>query len=223
MCFSATGSFVLSGVLTLLGATSLARNSSRPHRMFAAIPLLFAAQQAAEGAVWLTLDGSHPLLNRLGVTAFLGIALAVWPTWLPFALRLVERNPQRRRALGALLWTGALVALGALLLIARFPPFAQIKGHSIDYEYAGSGDTPKRLLYLLAYVVPTVAPFFVSSLRMSRLLGGVLVVSLLAAIVVQRNALTSVWCFFAAVLSGLILLALDREQHVRFGTPAPKS
>ena len=191
--------------------------------MFAAIPLLFAAQQAAEGAVWLTLDGGHPLLNRLGVTAFLGIALAVWPTWLPFALRLVERNPQRRRALGALLWAGAVVALCALLLIARFPPFAQIKGHSINYEYAGSGDTPTRLLFLLAYVVPTVAPFFVSTLTMSRLLGGVLVFSLLAAIAVQRNALTSVWCFFAAVLSGLILLALDREQRVRFNAPARES
>ena len=42
MCFSATGSFAISGVLTAVGAVSVARNSSKPHRMFAAIPLIFA-------------------------------------------------------------------------------------------------------------------------------------------------------------------------------------
>jgi hypothetical protein len=39
----------ISGVLTAVGATALARNSSKPRRMFAAIPLIFAAQQAAKG------------------------------------------------------------------------------------------------------------------------------------------------------------------------------
>ncbi len=191
--------------------------------MFAAIPLLFAVQQAAEGTVWLTLDGSHSLLNRFAVNVFLGVALVVWPTWLPFALRLVERDPKRRRALGALLGAGAAVATSALLLIVRFPPFAQIRGHSIDYEYAGSHDAPRRLFYLVAYVVPTVLPFFVSTLKMGRLLGVVLVFSLLAAVVVQRDALTSVWCFFAALLSGLILIALDRDQRVTFTRSAPES
>jgi hypothetical protein len=181
--------------------------------MFAAIPLLFAAQQAAEGTVWLTLNGSYPLLNRVAVSTFVGIALVVWPTWLPIALRRVERAPERRRALGALLLAGGLVASCALLLIVRFPPLAQIKGHSINYEYAGSGDIPGRLLFLVAYVVPTVVPFFVTTLRMARLLGVVLVLSLLTAIVVQRDALTSVWCFFAAILSCLILVALQREQR----------
>jgi hypothetical protein len=219
MCFSAAGSFALSGVLTLLGATSMARNSSKPHRMFAAIPLLFAAQQAAEGMVWVTLDGGHPLLNRLGISAFLGIALVVWPVWVPLAFRLLEGEPRRRRALGLLLCAGGLVASATFLLIVRFPPFAQIRGHSINYEYAGSDDAPKRLLYLLAYVIPTVVPFFVSTLRMARLLGVVLVFSLVAATIVQRDALTSVWCFFAALLSGLILIALEREQRAAFAPP----
>jgi len=213
MCFSATGSFALSGVLTLLGAASMARNSSKPHRMIAAIPLLFAAQQSAEGAVWLTITGDHHTLNRVVVIIFLGIALVVWPTWLPFALRRVERSVTRRRTLGALLVAGSLVAICAVLLMVSFPPFARIAGHSISYDYAGSGDAPKHPLLLLAYLVPTVAPFFVSTLSMARVLGSVLASSLLVSSLVQRDALTSVWCFFAAVLSGLILLALAREQR----------
>jgi len=213
MCFSATGSFALAGVLTVLGATSLARNSSKPYRMFASIPLLFAVQQAAEGVVWVTLNASHSLVNGLAVRCFVGIALVVWPTWLPLALRSAERDPKRRRALGALSLAGGLVSSSALLLIARFPPFAQIAGHSINYEYAGSGSAPARLLFLLVYLVPTVVPFFVTTLSMARVLGVVLVLSLVTAVVVQRDALTSVWCFFAAILSGLILLALERERR----------
>jgi len=213
MCFSATGSFALSGVLTLLGAASMARNSSKPHRMFAAIPLLFAAQQAAEGTVWLTIAGDHHTLNRVAVSVFLTIALVVWPTWLPFALRRIERSATRRRTLAALLVAGGVVAVCAVLLMVSFPPFARIAGHSISYDYAGTGDAPKHLLLLLAYVVPTVAPFFASSLHMARLLGSVLAASLLVSVLVKRDALTSVWCFFAAVLSGLILLALAREQR----------
>ena len=40
-----------------------------------------------------------------------------------------------------------------------------------------------------------------------------LVVSLAVSAIVQRGALTSVWCFFAAVLSGFMLLAVDRDQR----------
>src|ERR1035437_10782384 len=50
MCFSAAGSFGMSGVLAVVGTTSLARSAGRPQHMFAAVPFIFAAQQAAEGA-----------------------------------------------------------------------------------------------------------------------------------------------------------------------------
>jgi len=213
MCFSATGSFAISGILTAVGAASLARNSSKPHRMVAAIPLIFAAQQAAEGTVWLTMHGGHATLQRLAAAIFLGVALVLWPTWLPFALRLVERNPARRRALGALFWVGGAVATYAAVFLARFQPVAQIAGHSIRYDYATSNDAPSNFFYLLAYAIPTVVPFFVSTLKMARIIGVMLVVSLVASVVIQRDALTSVWCFFAAMLSGLILVAVERDQR----------
>jgi hypothetical protein len=222
MCFSATGSFAISGVLTAIGVTSIARNSSRPHRMFAAIPLLFAAQQAAEGTVWLTMDGGRPTLHRLMVGVFLAIALVVWPTWLSFALKLVERSPARRRTLGALFWVGSAVAVYAAVFLVRAGPVAQIAGHSIRYDYLSSGDGPNPLFYLLVYAIPTVVPFFVSTVRGARTIGVALVVSLLASVVVQRDALTSVWCFFAAILSGLILGAVVREQpSTQLAHPVP--
>ena len=56
-------------------------------------------------------------------------------------------------------------------------------------------------------------PFFVSTFRMARALGLVLALSLLVSALVQDQALTSVWCFFAAFLSGLILIAVQREKR----------
>jgi hypothetical protein len=98
------------------------------------------------------------------------------------------------------------------VLLARWHPVASVAGHSIHYAPIGGENTVLNGLLLLAYVVPTVAPFFVSSMTMARTLGGAFVVSLVVTLMVERAALTSVWCFFAAGLSALILVAVAREQ-----------
>jgi hypothetical protein len=215
MCFSAAGSFAIAGVLTVVGGVSVARNPSRAHRLFAATPLLFAAQQAAEGVVWSTIHGDHhAALHRLAVTAFLGFAVVVWPVWLPASLQLIERDPVRLRLLGALVCFGALVALYAALLMTRLPHGAHVAGHSISYTYEdGSGMIPSELVGLLGYLVPTVMPFFVSTATLARTIGVTLIGSLIATVVVQRDALTSVWCFFAAILSCLILAAVEKDRR----------
>src|SRR5438034_1173375 len=76
MCFSATGSFGLSGVLGGAGVAALTRNSSPRRALFAALPLLFALQQVIEGVVWLAFH-SHPVLPRVAVTAFVAVAIIV--------------------------------------------------------------------------------------------------------------------------------------------------
>ena len=212
MCFSANGSFALAGLLTGVGAVSLAGNSAPARRMFAAVPLLFATQQAAEGVVWRTLDrpGAEGLLAG-AIRVFLGVALILWPLWLPLSLQRIERDPSRRRTL---LWAavaGALVAVYATFLLARWEPVARVAGHSIHYDYGTRHGLLSSLLYLALYAIPTVGPFFLSTARRARTIGITLVLSLVLAIVVERSALTSVWCFFAAVLSGLVLLSVRDE------------
>jgi hypothetical protein len=224
MCFSAAGSFGLSGILIGVGAAAMVRNSSRPHRMFAAVPLIFGAQQAAEGVVWLTIAGDQgTTLHRLAVTVFLAVALVVWPMWLPLSLRALERKPARQRILLSMFWFGGAVAAYASFLMLRSPPIAHIAGHSIRYDYQGSGHAGRHLLYLLAYIVPTVVPFFVSTMKLARTMGATLVVSLLVTVMVQRDALTSVWCFFAAILSGLLFVAIGREQQPISILPAERA
>jgi hypothetical protein len=214
MCFSAAGSFALSGILAGIGTVSVARNTSRSHRLFAAIPLLFAAQQAAEGVVWSTFPPSeHELAHRAATVTFLVVAMAIWPMLVSSSLRDAELDPGRRRALSGLFDAGVLVAVGSTLLMMRSPPVAAIAGHSIRYESVAIGNRAVELLALFAYLVPTIAPFFVSTMRAARMIGITLVISLIATLVVQRDALTSVWCFFAAVLSVQTLVAVERVRQ----------
>jgi hypothetical protein len=214
MCFSAAGSFILSGVLTGIGAASVGRNDSVRHRMFATVPFVFAAQQAAEGVVWLTIGPTPPTTpQRMAVAAFLAFALVVWPVWLPLSLRELERRPPRRRALGGLFWFGCVVAAYATYLMTRWRPVAHVAGHSIAYDYAQSNGGSGQVLYFLAYLVPAIVPFFVSTMNMARTMGATLIGSLVVTVLVRRDALTSLWCFFAAILSGLLFVSLGRERR----------
>ena len=215
MCFSATGSFAAAGVLAGIGTTSLSRNRSTRLQMFAAIPLLFAVQQAAEGVVWLTIDQADSVgLQSMAVTTFLGFALVIWPTWLPLSLLRIEDRQVRQRTLTALCLAGFVVSVYAAILLLRWHPKAQVAGHSIRYLYSAGPSALPPGFYLAAYALPTVAPFFASSASLARVTGLALIGSLITAAVVERDALTSVWCFFAALLSGLVLMAVMREQRV---------
>jgi hypothetical protein len=120
--------------------------------------------------------------------------------------------------LSALIGIGVLVAAGSALMMLRSPPVATIAGRSIRYRSMAVGNHTVGILLLFAYLVPTIAPFFVSTMRTARTIGVTLIVSLIATLVVERDALTSVWCFFAAILSLQTLVAVER---VRVSTMRP--
>jgi len=215
MCFSAAGSFTLAAVLTGVGAASISRKVDARVAMLAVVPLLFAVQQAAEGVVWLTIDAAsaHAALQHVAVVVFLGFAIVVWPVWSPLSLLLIERGTtSRRRALAALTALGAAIAVSAAVLLSRWQPVAVVEGHSISYHWAGSRNAIVEIGVLLAYAAATVLPFFASSMKYARTIGVTLVVSVVVTMLVQREALTSVWCFFAAVVSCLVVVAVNARR-----------
>ena len=78
---------------------------------------------------------------------------------------------------------------------------------------------------VLVYAVVALLPFFVSTTTLARTIGTTFVVSLVVTIAVYREALTSVWCFFAAILSALILVAVIRTRRdvISPGATVPES
>jgi hypothetical protein len=214
MCFSATASFTLSGVLGVVGAASIARTTSPTTRLFAAIPLLFGFQQFAEGIVWATMNSpAHVALHEVAVVIFLALALVIWPLWAPLALWMIEPTGIRRRVQRTFFLLGIIIAGVAAHLLLRWEPFAVVAGRSIDYQHAEMGVAIPDFVLLLAYAIPTVASFLVSTATMVRTIGVTLGISLVLAFIIKQEALTSVWCFFAAVLSVMIYVAVSRMER----------
>jgi hypothetical protein len=215
MCFSATGSFGVAAVIAGIGAVAINQPKPPSHKMLAAVPLLFAAQQVAEGVVWMTIGRPEQAwLQSVAVALFLSFALVAWPVWVPISLFLAERNPRRKKALAILSWVGVGVGVYAAVLLVRGQPTAHVARHSIAYSYKEHGSALVLALYLPGYVLPTVAPFFISSISRAKIMGMVLVLSLLATFMIERQALTSVWCFFAAILSVLIVLSISKDHRL---------
>src|SRR5688500_15769739 len=86
MRFSAEASFAASGVLLLSGAYCL--RTVLPRRPacapLALIPVIFGAQQAAEGLVWVGVAREDPGLVQRAAVAYLCVAVCFWPFWIPF-------------------------------------------------------------------------------------------------------------------------------------------
>jgi hypothetical protein len=202
MCFSATASFVAAGVTGAVGAVSVSQVSRQSELPLASIPLFFAAQQAVEGALWLTLPVAPygPVSTTL-TYLFLLFAKVFWPLFVPIAVLLVEQERIRRRILIALCAAGAGVAVFFLGSILSNTHSAHILGGHVVYSSEPHLPETVRLAYL---VTTGIAPMF-SSHRAVQLLGLIVTAGSLVTFFFYWDAFASIWCFFAAAGSVVIL------------------
>lgn len=207
MCFSASSSFTASALLALAGAAMLSRTKSSNEYMLASIPLLFAAQQFAEGVVWLSLtQPQFQHMNSYGIYGFMLFAFIVWPLWIPTSIAYYfEKLPQARR-LTPFVWIGRGVSLLSVLLLFSKDVVATIHGHHIYYQI----DTPLALSITgtIAYLIATIPPFFFIISPRLNLTGAMLALSYGVSIWFYNTVAISVWCFFAALISILIFLII---------------
>ena len=213
MCFSAPASFIGGAVLTGLGTLTMMTNRDPSKRFFAAIPFVFGLQQLSEGVVWLTLPGAasgaapdHDLIYRLAVTVFLIAATVLWPTLVPLSVLLMEKRRPRRAFLWATLGIGAAVSLAHAVGMALYDIHAEILGFHIRY-YMDSPH-PFALAAMTGYLIATIVPFFLSSVKRVPVFGLIIVVSYVVAEIFYREFLVSVWCFFAATASVTLVWVL---------------
>lgn len=81
---------------------------------------------------------------------------------------------------------------------------ASIETHHIRYQMLFPNLGLRRALYVPA----TLAPLFLSSLKWMKLLGSAFLGSLILTFIFYTYCVISVWCFFAALLSALVLLVI---------------
>lgn len=219
MCFSATASFAASGVLAGLGVLTLRRVKRPQDRALAAIPVLFAIQQALEGVVWLGLHGTTPALLNPATQAYSLFSHVLWPVFVPVAVWSADLSGLRRRWLTGFMLCGLLVGLYLLYAMLANPIVALSVGHHIDYEsphfYVGA----VMVFYLAA---TAVSPMF-SSHQWVRLFGLLMLVSAGAAYLAYARWFISVWCFGAALMSVAIYLHLRSPAAVLHVAGDPRS
>jgi hypothetical protein len=217
MCFSATASFSAAGILALAGAATLSKVRDIQEAPLASVPLAFALQQGIEGLLWLTVPAGHQAGRGLA-TGFAILALIVWPIFIPLAVGLIEKAGIRRRVIMALAGPGLGVAGYSVLDIWQSPYMAWPAPHSLVYI----NNSPFPWPLMLAYIAATCAPPLLSSSPAIRWFGVVVTLGLAVTLGFFFVSLVSVWCFFAAVASAILVayfwpdarIANRRRNHV---------
>jgi hypothetical protein len=209
MCFSPEADFAAGAVVAGVGVETLRRVRAPRELIVGALPLLFGIHQLTEGFVWLGLRGQVSSgLGAAAKEAYIAYAHAVLPAIVPLGFLLLE--PDRRRS--RWLWPVACLGLvlGAYLLwqVTAYPVGAQQAAHCISY----TTHTPNDVIVTVLYVVVTCGPALISSHQSVRWFGLINLAGVIGTALVRAEALTSLWCLYASMVSVLILGHFRRQR-----------
>lgn len=222
MCFSATASFGSAALLLVGGALCIthAIKNDKTYLLLAITPILFAIQQAAEGAVWIGHNEQLISLTTFSSILFLFFAFFFWLTWIPIVAYSLETKKWKKIffylvimagiIFGSYLWIPVLLETGPRHLIKT-----SICGHSLCYEVYGGG--------LLSVVVRDIiyaslgVLFLLSSNHLFRKFWSLVMIFGVITFFTQRETWVSTWCFFAAISTLWIyfLLKIDYKEKIR--------
>jgi hypothetical protein len=216
MCFSAEASFAGGVIISTIGVATVKEVHKPSQLVFASIPLFFGAQQITEGCLWLTLPNpEYGTVQMFSKYIFLIMAEVLWPMMIPLSVLFMEENKKRKRILRILLFMGVSVSLYYAFCLLFFNVTPQIMGYHIQYRT----DFPKfsTALAFIVYFIASITPLFVSSIQRTHLLGILMFLSCVVTAVFFWQYLASVWCFFAAFISGVIFWILrDAKRKFNF-------
>ncbi len=219
MCYSATASFVASGVIGAIGLATLCHVREPRAMLFAAVPILFSLHQFTEGFVWLGLNGHIGPVALDHVTfLFMLYAHGILPFLMPLAILLMEPPGWRKKAIMALTILGMVVCAWMIYGLIFFESQCFVEQHSIAYRNPLTGKFWVSVLYVFA----TCGAMVLSVHRVVRWYGVLNIIGLTTAQIVKSHAFASVWCFYAAVMSIVIYWQFSR-RNIDVETPNGES
>lgn len=192
------------------------KHVKRPRElMVAAVPVLFAAQQAVEGSLWLQLSsGNGSATSAAGLAfTFLVFAVVLWPIYPALAVLSIEPDHRRRVVLSGIAVSGCLLSAYLFAALANDPPVAVIRGDSIAYPSDVSPFSWRQVPYLLC----TCGPSLMSSHKTIRTFGLIVLLGFAVSAYAYYWAFISVWCFFAAAGSTLLYFHFKRTAVMAHG------
>jgi hypothetical protein len=217
MCFSASASFTASALLFTIWCAIRQKNPSKSELMFTSIPLLFAVQQMCEGFLWISL--AYTLLSTyltiavqmLSMYGFLFFAYGVWPAWIPIAAWMMEKDSSKRLIFYILMALGLFTSTALILALTQFPVTAMVSRNHIQYMV----EIPMmfQATGMVAYLISVIIPFLLSERVAVKIFGAAIAAAYALTCLFYFTTLTSVWCFFSAILSAGIWFIVKNKQH----------
>jgi len=220
VCFSPQGDLVGGAVVTAIGIDACWHARGRPElAAVAALPIVLGLHQVDETYVWWGLQGTVAAgTGRTAMWIYLVVALVVLPVLAPSLVISAEPVRRRRWQMAPFVVVGLGVAAMLAETMAANGARATIGAHHIAYSIG----LPDGYVVVGAYVVATCVPFLLSSYRHVRYFG---VANLVAVIVLARlcaTGFTSLWCAYAALVSGAIALHLRYGHRATSRVPVPQ-
>jgi len=211
VCFSPEGDLVGGIVVTAIGVDAVRHLHHRnDHLALAALPLLLGFHQIDEAFVWWGLQGIVPHeVGRAAMWIYLIIAFVVLPIFVPLVIMLLEPTTGRKWRIAPFLAIGAGVSTVLLATILG-------NGASVvlgRYHLAYSIGLQHGVVIIGLYIVATCGSLLASGFRHIVIFGlaNLAAVAILARL--SADGFASLWCFYAAIACGAILL------HMRYAKP----
>jgi hypothetical protein len=206
MCFSATASFSSAAFLVAASGVALHQKPTRRELPYALMPALFGIQQFLEGLVWLSLRDPTALASCLSpgvlAQAFSLFSQVFWPVFVPLAVGLMEQVAWRRKAIAGCAIAGLITSMFLLSAMLQAPITAELQGQHIAYAFSHTHLVTASALYLVGACLSPL----LSSHPSVRLFGVIAVATALLTSLIFSIWFTSVWCFFAGLMSSVVLL-----------------
>ena len=125
---------------------------------------------------------------------------------------MLENNEARKKILRILTKMGTMMAFYHSYCLFTYNVKAEVGSFHIHYQI----DFPLSFSWMSAlfYFMPTVVSNFISSNKRISILGLSIAISYLFTILFFRDYVISVWCFFAAIQSAIVLYIITKmNQH----------
>jgi len=209
MCFSTEASFSAGIILAVSGAVALKKVNHSSQIMFASMPLLFSIQQFTEGFVWITL--THPEyahLQNIPIHIFMFFAQTLWPLWVPISLYFIEKNQARKKIFLLLIGAGLLLSGYHFYRAIYYEIHVSITPNHIAYRL--DFNLIQKTILAISYFSLTIIAPFISSIKRMPYLGILIFCSFLISKIFFTDSFISVWCFFAAIISVVVVLIINK-------------
>ena len=180
------------------------------HLALAVLPLLLGFHQIDEAFVWWGLQGVVPhAVGRVAMWIYLVIAFVALPIVVPLVIMLLEPTARRGWRIAPFLGIGTGVSTVLLVTMLRNRPSVTLGAYHLAYSIG----LQHGIVVIGLYIVATCGSLLASGYRHIVIFG---VANLVAVVVLARlsaDGFASLWCFYAAIACGAILL------HMRYAKP----